>query len=129
MHSGKSRSQIRYSMKERILARIMVLILAVSMIPYQTFAADPAETKTVKSIEDIRTKYEVDYGTTLDKIGLPSSLSAVIETTRLSDGNTDEEPESTEETVQEDIRWEGKYDGNSAGKYKLEARFEDKDLV
>lgn len=116
-------------MKERILARIMVLILAVSMIPYQTFAADPAETKTVKSIEDIRTKYEVDYGTTLDKIGLPSSLSAVIETTRLSDGNTDEEPESTEETVQEDIRWEGKYDGNSAGKYKLEARFEDKDLV
>ncbi|MBQ6362112.1 MAG: hypothetical protein IJJ25_13330 [Lachnospiraceae bacterium] len=129
MYSRKSSNQVGYSMKDRILARILVLIMTVSMMPYQSLAAYAAETKRVKSIEDIRTEYEVDHGTSQDEIGLPSSLSVVIETTRSSAGKTDAEPERTEETVQEDIVWEGDYDGDYAGTYELEARFENKDLV
>ena len=129
MHSRKISNQIGYSMKDRILARILVLVMTVSMMPYQALTAYAAETKRVKSIEDIRTEYEVDHGTSQDEIGLPSSLSVVIETTRPPADKSDAEPERTEKTVQEDIVWEGDYDGDSAGTYELEARFEDKELV
>lgn len=119
MHSRKISNQIGYSMKDRILARILVLVMTVSMMPYQALTAYAAETKRVKSIEDIRTEYEVDHGTSQDEIGLPSSLSVVIETTRPPADKSDAEPERTEKTVQEDIVWEGDYDGDSAGTYEL----------
>ena len=34
MHSRKISNQIGYSMKDRILARILVLVMTVSMMPY-----------------------------------------------------------------------------------------------
>ncbi|MBQ8054678.1 MAG: Cna B-type domain-containing protein [Lachnospiraceae bacterium] len=121
MRNRKSSIRRGASTRDRIIARIMVLILTVSMMPYQALAADTAKAKRVKSVEDIQTDYEVDNGTSQEEIGLPSSLSVVIE--------TGEEPERSEETVQEDILWEGEYDGDSAGIYELEARFDDEDLV
>ena len=121
MRNRKSRNVNGVSVRDRIIARIMVLILTVSMMPYQALAAGTAETKRVKSVEDIQTDYEVEYGTSQDEIGLPSSLSVVIE--------TGSDPELSEETVEEDILWEGDYNGDRAGIYELEARFEDEDLV
>ena len=75
MRNRKSRNVNGVSVRDRIIARIMVLILTVSMMPYQALAAGTAETKRVKSVEDIQTDYEVEYGTSQDEIGLPSSLS------------------------------------------------------
>ena len=129
MSNGKSSNQRGYSKKDRIIAQIMVLLLTVSMMPYQTLAAAAAETKRVKSVEEIQTEYEVENGTSKDEIGLPSSLSVVIETTQSADGKTKEEPSRTEEEVREDILWDGDYDGDSAGTYELEARFKDKKLA
>ena len=99
MRNRKSRNVNGVSVRDRMIARIMVLILTVSMMPYQALAAGTAETKRVKSVEDIQTDYEVEYGTSQDEIGLPSSLSVGIETGAGS--------EQSEETVQEDILWEG----------------------
>ena len=129
MSNGKSSNQRGYSKKDRIIAQIMVFLLTVSMMPYQALTAAAAETKRVKSVEDIQTEYEVDNGTPKDEIGLPSSLSVVIETTQSADGKTKEEPSRTEEEVREDILWDGDYDGDSAGTYELEARFKDKKLA
>ena len=66
------------------------------MMPYQALTASAAETKRVKSVEDIQTKYEVDNGTSLDEVGLPSSLSVVMETVTSSDQEPDAEPERFE---------------------------------
>lgn len=101
MRNRKNSIQRGASTRDRIIARIMVLILTVSMMPYQALAADTANEKRVKSVEDIQTDYEASQ----EEIGLPSSLSVVIE--------TGEGPERSEETVQEDILWEGEYDGDS----------------
>ena len=52
MRNRKSRNVNGVSVRDRIIARIMVLILTVSMMPYQALAAGTAETKRVKSVED-----------------------------------------------------------------------------
>ena len=53
MNNRKSSNQRGYSRKDRIIAQIMVLLLTVSMMPYQALTAAAAETKRVKSVEDI----------------------------------------------------------------------------
>ena len=58
MRNRKSRNVNGVSVRDRMIARIMVLILTVSMMPYQALAAGTAETKRVKSVEDIQTDYE-----------------------------------------------------------------------
>ena len=52
MRNRKSRNVNGVSVRDRMIARIMVLILTVSMMPYQALAAGTAETKRVKSVED-----------------------------------------------------------------------------
>ena len=54
MRNRKSRNVNGVSVRDRIIARIMVLILTVSMMPYQALAAGTAETKRVKSVEDLK---------------------------------------------------------------------------
>lgn len=117
-----------YSLRDRILAQIMVIIVTLTMIPFDSLVVQAASTTTVKSVGSIRTEYEVDYGTSKDDIGLPSELSVILETVISSAGATNGGTEYSEDTVDESVSWEGYYDGDTPGDYALTAEFDDGSL-
>lgn len=117
-----------YSLRDRILAQIMVIIVTLTMIPFDSLVVQAASTTTVKSVGSIRTEYEVDYGTSKDDIGLPSELSVILETAISSAGATNGGTEYSEDTVDESVSWEGYYDGDTPGTYALTAEFDDGSL-
>ena len=49
-----------YSLRDRILAQIMVIIVTLTMIPFDSLVAHAATTTNVKSIGSIQTEYDVD---------------------------------------------------------------------
>ena len=117
-----------YSLRDRILAQIMVIIVTLTMIPFDSLVVQAASTTTVKSVGSIRTEYEVDYGTSKDDIGLPSELSVILETVISSAGATNGGTEYSEDAVDESVSWEGYYDGDTPGTYALTAEFDDGSL-
>lgn len=117
-----------YSLRDRILAQIMVIIVTLTMIPFDSLMVQAATTTTVKSIGSIQTEYEVDNGTSKDDIGLPSELSVILETVTSSEGATIGGEEYSEDTVDKSVSWEGHYDGDTAGTYTLRAEFDDSSL-
>ena len=117
-----------YSLRDRILAQIMVIIVTLTMIPFDSLVVQAASTTTVKSVGSIRTEYEVDYGTSKDDIGLPSELSVILETAISSAGATNGGTEYSEDAVDESVSWEGYYDGDTPGTYALTAEFDDGSL-
>ena len=118
-----------YSLRDRILAQIMVIIVTLTMIPFDSLVAHAATTTNVKSIGSIQTEYEVDYGTSKDDIGLPSELSVILETvTSPEDATNGGTNEYSEDTVEKSVSWEGDYDGDTAGTYALTAEFDDSSL-
>ncbi len=129
MEKRNRKAGSRYSLRDRILAQIMIVLVTVTMLPYESLVVHAASTTTVKSIGSIQTEYEVDNGTSKDEIGLPSSLSVVLETVTSAEGATEETaPAVSEETVDKSVSWEGNYDGNAAGTYALTAKFDDSSL-
>ena len=128
MNKSSKKAGPRHSLRDRILAHIMIVLITITMLPYQSLAVRAASTQTVKSVGGVKTEYEVDNGTSKDEIGLPSSLSAVIETTTAVEGATNGETTTSEETVDKSVSWEGNYDGNAAGTYALTAKFDDSSL-
>ena len=92
-----------YSLRDRILAQIMVIIVTLTMIPFDSLVVQAASTTTVKSVGSIRTEYEVDYGTSKDDIGLPSELSVILETVISSAGATNGGTEYSEDAVDESV--------------------------
>ena len=118
-----------YSLRDRILAQIMVIIVTLTMIPFDSLVARAATTTNVKSIGSIQTEYEVDNGTSKDDIGLPSELSVIIETvTSAEDSTSGITNEYSEDTVEKSVSWEGDYNGDKAGTYTLRAEFDDSSL-
>ena len=118
-----------YSLRDRILAQIMVIIVTLTMIPFDSLVAHAATTTNVKSIGSIQTEYEVDNGTSKDDIGLPSELSVILETvTSAEDSTNGVTNEYSEDTVEKSVSWEGDYDGDTAGTYALRAEFDDSSL-
>ena len=100
MEKRNRKAGSRYSLRDRILAQIMIVLVTVTMLPYESLVVHAASTTTVKSIGSIQTEYEVDNGTSKDEIGLPSSLSVVLETVTSAEGSTEETaPAVSEETV------------------------------
>ena len=129
MEKRNRKAGSRYSLRDRILAQIMIVLITVTMLPYESLVVHAASTTTVKSIGGIKTEYEVDNGTSKDDIGLPSSLSVTIETVTSAEGATEETaPAVSEETVDKSVSWRGDYDGNTAGTYALTAEFDDSSL-
>ena len=129
MEKRNRKAGSRYSLRDRILAQIMIVLITVTMLPYESLVVHAASTTTVKSIGGIETEYEVEYGTSKDDIGLPSSLSVTIETATSAEGATEETaPAVSEETVDKSVSWKGNYDGNTAGDYALTAEFDDSSL-
>ena len=129
MEKRNRKAGSRYSLRDRILAQIMIVLITVTMLPYESLVVHAASTTTVKSIGSIQTEYEVDNGTSKDDIGLPSSLSVTIETVTSAEGATEETaPAVSEETVDKSVSWRGDYDGNTAGEYALTAEFDDSSL-
>ena len=118
-----------YSLRDRILAQIMVIIVTLTMIPFDSLVAHAATTTNVKSIGSIQTEYEVDNGTSKDDIGLPSELSVILETvTSAEEATNGVTNEYSEDTVEKSVSWEGDYDGDTAGTYALTAEFDDSSL-
>ena len=72
MEKRNRKAGSRYSLRDRILAQIMIVLVTVTMLPYESLVVHAASTTTVKSIGSIQTEYEVDNGTPKDEIGLPS---------------------------------------------------------
>lgn len=129
MEKRNRKAGSRYSLRDRILAQIMIVLITVTMLPYESLVVHAASTTTVKSIGSIQTEYEVDNGTSKDEIGLPSSLSVVLETVTSAEGSTEETaPAVSEETVDKSVSWHGDYDGSTAGTYALTASFDDSSL-
>ena len=129
MEKRNRKAGSRYSLRDRILAQIMIVLITVTMLPYESLVVHAASTTTVKSIGSIQTEYEVDNGTSKDDIGLPSSLSVTIETVTSAEGATEETaPAVSEETVDKSVSWHGDYDGSTAGTYALTASFDDSSL-
>ena len=129
MEKRNRKAGSRYSLRDRILAQIMIVLVTVTMLPYESLVVHAASTTTVKSIGGIQTEYEVDNGTSKDEIGLPSSLSVVLETVTSAEGSTEETaPAVSEETVDKSVSWHGDYDGSTAGTYALTASFDDSSL-
>ena len=129
MEKRNRKAGSRYSLRDRILAQIMIVLITVTMLPYESLVVHAASTTTVKSIGSIQTEYEVDNGTSKDDIGLPSSLSVTIETVTSAEGATEETaPTVSEETVDKAVSWHGDYDGSTAGTYALTASFDDSSL-
>ena len=129
MEKRNRKAGSRYSLRDRILAQIMIVLVTVTMLPYESLVVHAASTTTVKSIGSIQTEYEVDNGTSKDEIGLPSSLSVVLETVTSAEGSTEETaPAVSEETVDKSVSWHGDYDGSTAGTYALTASFDDSSL-
>ena len=129
MEKRNRKAGSRYSLRDRILAQIMIVLVTVTMLPYESLVVHAASTTTVKSIGSIQTEYEVDNGTSKDDIGLPSSLSVTIETVTSAEGATEETaPAVSEETVDKSVSWHGDYDGSTAGTYALTASFDDSSL-
>ena len=129
MEKRNRKAGSRYSLRDRILAQIMIVLVTVTMLPYESLVVHAASTTTVKSIGSIQTEYEVDNGTSKDDIGLPSSLSVTIETATSAEGATEETaPAVSEETVDKSVSWHGDYDGSTAGTYALTASFDDSSL-
>ena len=118
----------RHSLASRILAQFMVVIVTLTLIPFESLAAYAASTTSVKSIDSIQTEYEVDNGTSKDEIGLPEELSVVLETVTSAEDAADGETVTSEETVEKSVSWGGDYDGDTAGKYALTASFDDSSL-
>ncbi len=118
-----------YSLRDRILAQIMVIIVTLTMIPFDSLVAHAATTTNVKSIGSIQTEYEVDNGTSKDDIGLPSELSVILETvTSAEEATNGVTNEYSEDTVEKSVSWEGDYNGDEAGTYALTAEFDDSSL-
>ena len=114
---------LRHRMRDRFLARLMAVMMAVTMMPLQSLPVHAEHITTVKSIKEIKDSYTVENGTSKEDIGLPDKLSVVLETRE--EGSEGQEDKVSRVNVKKEVTWEGSYDGDTAGTYKLEAAFED----